>query len=452
MDKSKKLQKGIFAAYLFPLTRRLLAIPYLQALRESFCIMMPFIMILALINMVGNLVLNPLGPVMDENGLGLGTFLSGGLRDQTYRDSEFFHVMLTCTAYLNITNFLYYMIFSLIFTDRLAKLWEVDRILACLCTISGYVFMLAVFNEGMENISMYFQGRGFLLSLIISTATVQAFKKFSKVSLMRTPLAMGLSLQLSYSMRHLISLTFTFLVSISVVLGWVLFEEVIGTMPGIFAALFSQSIAQHPFSAMVYEFFRRIFWWLGLNGSSLTFAWTEAFYVPAQISNELEGTKFIFTSEFFDAVSVSLLGLAISIWVFSSKDRLRSISAYSMPSLVLSINEPFLFALPIVLNPLFLIPYVLAPMVNVLIGYLAISSGIVPVFKHSIGSLAPVLLDGVIATGDIMGAVLQLVWLSVDIVIYTPFVIIFNLMEHEEDINGEDTETRDLTPKEVREI
>ena len=451
MDTKKQLHKGIFQTYIFPLTNRLLQIPYLRALRESFCIMMPFIMMLALVNMLGNLVLNPLGPVMSEDGLGLGTFLSGGLRDQTYRDSSFFQAMSVCIAYLNITNFLYYLIFSLIFTDRLAKLWEVDRGLACLCTLSGYVFMLAVFNEGMENISIYFQGRGFLLAMVISTVTVLSFKKFSRIHLLRTPMARGLSPALSYSMRHLVTLSFTFAMSISVVLGWVLFENVLGAMPALFSGLLNQSIAQSPLAAMLYEFVRRLFWWLGLNGNSIIFAWTEAFYVPAQLSNELEGTKYIFTSEFFDAVSISLLGLAISIWVFSTKERLRSISAYSMPSLVLSINEPFLFALPIVLNPLFLIPYVLAPVVNVLIGYLAINAGIVPVFKHAIGSLAPILLDGVIATGDIMGAVLQLVWLSVDIVIYTPFVIIFNLMESDAPASETGLDENN-PPKEVREL
>ena len=449
MDRQKnKQQKSIIDAYIVPLTGRLLKIPYLRALRESFCIMMPIIMLLALINMIGNLVLNPLGPVMTEDGLGLGTFLSGGLRDQAYRDSDFFRTMIVCTHYLNITSFLYYLIFSLIFTDRLAKLWHVDRMLSVLSTTTGYVFMLALFNAGMENISMYFQGRGFVLSLLISTVTVLTFRRFSAVSMLRTPLAMGLSPQLLYSMRHLIVLTFTLMVNITLALGWTAFEQAIGNLPDIVRSLFSQDFAQTPVAALTYEFLRRIFWWLGLNGNSLVFAWSEAFYVPAQLSNSLEGTSYIFTSEFFDAVSVSLLGLAISIWVFSSKERMRSISAYSMPSLVLSINEPFLFALPIVLNPLFLIPYILAPMLNVLIGYLAISSGIVPIFQHSIGSLAPVLLDGIIATGDIMGAVLQLVWLSVDIVIYTPFVIIFNLMDQDNNVREDEPAE---TAKEVRE-
>ena len=449
-NQEKKQASSLFESYLIPMTARLLQIPYLKAIRESFCIMMPIIIVLAVINMVGNLVLNPSGPVMAEEGLGFGTFLSGGLRDQAYRDSDFFRTMMMCIDYLNVTSFLYYLVFALILTDRLSKLWQTDRILSCLCSLTGFVFMLSAFSKGLENISMYFQGRGFMLSLIISTVTVLSFKKFSKMSLLRTPLAKGLSPQLVYSMRHMVALSFTLLLVIVLVLGWGLFEQFIGSLPELLRGFWGQEVGQSPLFALVFEFFRRLFWWLGLQGNSLMSVWSEAFYVPAQLSNELEGTRYIFTSEFFDAVSVSLLGLAISIWVFSSKERLRSISAYSLPTLVLSINEPFLFALPIVLNPLFLIPYVLAPMVNVLIGYLAISSGIVPIFRHAVGSSAPLLLDGLIATGDAMGAVLQMVWLSVDIVIYTPFVIIFNLMDqdktekYDEEMKAELQEVRDL--------
>ena len=156
MEKEKnKKQQGLFEAYLIPLTSRLLQIPYLRAIRESVYVMMPIIMMLALINMVGNLVLNPQGPVMSESGLGLGTFLSGGLRDQAYRDSDLYLSLMTYIEYLNITYFLYYLIFSVIFTGRLAKLWHVERLPAILSTLTGYVFMLSIFTEGLENIYSY---------------------------------------------------------------------------------------------------------------------------------------------------------------------------------------------------------------------------------------------------------------------------------------------------------
>ena len=140
----------------------------------------------------------------------------------------------------------------------------------------------------------------------------------------------------------------------------------------------------------------------------------------------------IFTVEFFDSLSISLLGLAISIWVFSTQLGLRRLASFSMPCLFLSINEPFLFALPIVLNPLFLLPYLLASLVNTYVGYLAISSGIVPIFQYAQPSVLPAVLQGFVTTGDPMGGVLQLVWLALDIVIYSPFVIVFNLLEQEE--------------------
>ena len=136
------------------------------------------------------------------------------------------------------------------------------------------------------------------------------------------------------SMRHLLPLSCTVLLIIFVVLGWILFENNVGALSTLIQQAFSQDLAQNPLIAMGYEFFRRIFWWIGVNGNSLVFAWREAFYIPAQMSNELEGTSFIFTSEFFDAISVSLLGLAISIWVFSTHPRMRSISACELSAAV----------------------------------------------------------------------------------------------------------------------
>lgn len=100
-----------------------------------------------------------------------------------------------------------------------------------------------------------------------------------------------------------------------------------------------------------------------------------------------------------------------------SQEKIRKLSAYCFPTLLLGLNTPFLFSLPIVLNPLFLIPYLLASMLNVGVGYLAIHWNIVPVFRYAVESCAPVFLQGWLATGDVMGTVLQLVWLSLDIVI-----------------------------------
>ena len=81
------------------------------------------------------------------------------------------------------------------------------------------------------------------------------------------------------------------------------------------------------------------------------------------------------------------------------------------------------------LNPLFLLPYLLAPLANTFIGWLAISYGIVPVFQTAVPWTMPLFLNGAMGTGSFMGGILQIVWLVMDIFIYAPFVITANMIE-----------------------
>lgn len=94
--------------------------------------------------------------------------------------------------------------------------------------------------------------------------------------------------------------------------------------------------------------------------------------------------------------------------------------------MIFNIQEPLAFGLPIVLNPMLFIPYILAPVANTLIGWGLISAGLVPVFKFVVHWTMPLFFGGLIGRGSVMGGVLQLIWLDVDVVIYAPFVIAMN--------------------------
>ena len=424
---------GILDDFIIPLASRLLKIPDLRAIRETFCTLMPVIVLLTLIDMIGCLLCDPAGPVLGDEGLGLGFFLTGGLHDEAYRESAFYATMTQLRSCLKVTVLINSLLFSLVLTEKLASLWHGDVTASIVCTVSSYLFLLAGFNGNLDVLSTYFGGRAFFLALLIATASVLVFSRLARIRRLHLPVPQGMPQAMQQSMILFIPLGLTLFSSLIVSFVWLSVEQSMHSLPSLLQGYLSADIAQIPAVAILYECLRRFLWWFGLNGSSLTFFWNEAFYVPAQLANELENSKYIFTIEFFDANSISLLGLAISVWVFSYREKLRQLSAYSLPCLLFSINEPFLFALPIVLNPLFLIPYLLAPMLNVYIGYLAINWDIVPLFHYSVDSTVPVLLQGWLSTGDIMGAVLQLVWLSLDIVIYTPFVIMFNMLTREED-------------------
>ncbi len=430
----KHLQRGgILDSLIIPLSRRLHKISYLRAIRGTFCLLMPVIIILTLLHMIGFLLCNPGGPLLGEEGLGLGSLLTGGLHDQAYRESPFFAELTRIKNYLEVTNILASLLFSLLLTVKLAALWQGEKILALVCTVSAYLFLITAFSGSFHDLALYFGVRGFFLALLIATFSTLLFSRLSRLQWLHIPTVPGLPGEMATALRLLPPLALTLGASLVTAFSWVSIENTFLSLPAVLADAMAENFAQSPLAAIAYECVRRFLWWLGLNGNSLTCFWSEAFYTPAQIANELNGSHFVFTVEFFDATSISLLGLAISIWVFASRERLRKLSSYCFPTLLLAINEPFLFALPIVLNPLFLIPYLLAPMLNVYVGYLAIHWGIVPCFRYTVESCAPVLLQGWLSTGDVMGAVLQLVWLSLDIVIYTPFVIIFNLLTKDDD-------------------
>ena len=86
------------------------------------------------------------------------------------------------------------------------------------------------------------------------------------------------------------------------------------------------------------------------------------------------------------------------------------------------INEPIVFGLPIVLNPMILIPFMLVPTINIVISYFCMSIGLVPICTGvAIPWTMPVVLSGFLATGW-QGAVLQLLLLILGVFIYMPFI------------------------------
>ena len=87
-----------------------------------------------------------------------------------------------------------------------------------------------------------------------------------------------------------------------------------------------------------------------------------------------------------------------------------------------NINEPVMFGMPIVLDPIYFIPFILAPSVMVSIAYGAVSLGLVEPIKNQIIWSMPPVLNVLIATMDWRAVVLQLFNMFVGFLIYIPFV------------------------------
>lgn len=116
------------------------------------------------------------------------------------------------------------------------------------------------------------------------------------------------------------------------------------------------------------------------------------------------------------------LCLVIAIVLFARKKDMRDLAYMAAPSVLFNICEIVLFGVPVILNPIFLVPFILVPVVNYLISYAAIYIGLVPQVICEVDWTTPVILSGYQATGSWAGAILQIICIVAGVLIYKPFV------------------------------
>src|SRR5690625_7071717 len=74
----------------------------------------------------------------------------------------------------------------------------------------------------------------------------------------------------------------------------------------------------------------------------------------------------------------STLSLLIAMFLFCKSKRITELGKLSILPGFVGINEPIVFGLPIVLNPMMLIPFVFVATINIIISYAAMAAGLVP--------------------------------------------------------------------------
>lgn len=122
------------------------------------------------------------------------------------------------------------------------------------------------------------------------------------------------------------------------------------------------------------------------------------------------------------------IGLIIAIFIASKRVEQREIAKMSLVPGLFQINEPIIFGLPIVLNPIMIIPFILTPMVNILVGYFAtVVFQIMPTPAIGVPWTTPPVINLFLGTGgNLMSVVVGLVCVAISVLIYLPFVIASN--------------------------
>lgn len=128
----------------------------------------------------------------------------------------------------------------------------------------------------------------------------------------------------------------------------------------------------------------------------------------------------------------SAICLLIALLVFSRNRARRGLGLTAAFPMIFNINELMVFGLPIIFNPIMLIPFLAVPLVCYSVAYVALSAGIVPMITGEVAWTTPIILGGLRATGSAAGALLQLVNVLLGVLIYMPFVRLLDRRTEEE--------------------
>ncbi|MEP1931520.1 MAG: EAL domain-containing protein [Roseibium sp.] len=189
----------------------------------------------------------------------------------------------------------------------------------------------------------------------------------------------------------------------------------------------------------------QVLWFFGVHGPNVLQSVYETQLNAASGANHVaieqgEAPLNIFTSQFFDLQNMggsgATLGLVLAMFLFCKSPGTRSFAILASLPALCNVNEPLIYGLPIVLNPVFAVPFLLIPALNTIIMYLAMSTDLVPLTGYPVAWTTPPIINGYAVTGSVNGAIVQGICLFVSMAIYAPFV---RLAERIDTLRGEAT-------------
>ena len=178
-----------------------------------------------------------------------------------------------------------------------------------------------------------------------------------------------------------------------------------------------------------------LFWLVGIHGNNMLSAVKEALFTPLALENVEAFNKGETPKNIINMYALQMwgefggsgvtIGLVIAIMIFGKREDNKAIASLSL--------VPGTFGIPMVLNPILGIPFVVAPLVTIIIGYVLTVIGFCPVACLTVPWTTPPIVFGFLACGaNVMGAVTQAILIVVSTVIYVPFLISYEKYQNKQ--------------------
>lgn len=405
---------------LVPKVSKITEMRYFQAIRNGFFAIMPLTIIGSLFMLITDFPLE-----------GYPEFMAGIFGDQW--------VDFLSPAYRATFNLLG-LVFAGTMSYKLAESYRMDRLMAMVFGIVSYVIVLpkTVTTESGEVVAKvlsfeWLGTQGIITAIIMASLSVE---------ISRFCIKKNLTIKMPDSVPEMVSKSFSALIPGILVATVSLLINGFGM---VFSGSFPQwiyAVLQVPLQGLVGSHIAIIIvaglngllWWFGIHPTVINsmlypilYANADKNQLLAEAGNLSSATGNFGTVQMLDQFATiggagCTIGLAICMLLVGRSKRTKALTKISFIPAVFNINEPLIFGVPIIFNPLLLIPVVLAPIASVLIVYLSMSIGFMPMFTNIQAPWAtPFLFSGFIVAGW-QGAVTQVVCVIVSVLIYYSFV------------------------------
>lgn len=195
----------------------------------------------------------------------------------------------------------------------------------------------------------------------------------------------------------------------------------------------AELLMQSPVGMLVIVFIQNLLWVFGIHGASVLSPITSPTLLNAIGENQAafdagKDIPNIVTQPFLDSYNLMIpVALIIAVVIFSKSNETKSVAKLGLVPAIFNISEPIMFGIPVVLNPVYMLPYLIAPTVNLLIAYILTAVGIIGKSYVIVPWTTPLILQPFLSTGgDIKAAILAVLLLALDVLIFMPFIIAAN--------------------------
>lgn len=317
-------------------------------------------------------------------------------------------------------------------TYFLSKHFKLDVFIPLTLSVFGFLFLvldpIEIGFAGKTAEISFMDGRGILPAIIIAIFTVEFYNYMRTHNWGRINLPPSVPASLIEVFAGLVPAVLVLLFD---VILWVIFYTMGTTFPGFIYTIISptlNAVDSLGFTILI-TLLVHIFWFFGIHDAALAGILGPIrdgnLSINATAQAAGQALPHVFTTPFWVYFVIiggcgSVLALAI-ILCFSKSKQLKTVGRVGLLPAFFGISEPIIFGVPLMLNPIYLIPFLLTSTINGAVSYILMEANIIGRSFAMLSWQMPSIFGAFLSTMDIKAMLLVFVLIIVDGIVYYPF-------------------------------